>query len=37
MTQEQMIIFLRELDKQTSWGKNQIKDLIMKIQNGVIK
>jgi len=37
MNQEQMTIFLREIEKQTSWGKNQLKDLIMKIQNGIIK
>lgn len=37
MSQEQMSIFLREIETQSSWGKNQIKNLIMKIQNGIIK
>ena len=37
MTQEQMQILLRELNKQTSWGKNQIRDLILNIIAGVVK
>ena len=37
MTQEQMQILLRELNKQTLWGKNQIRDLILNIIAGVVK
>ena len=37
MTQEQMQVLLRELNKQNSWGKNQIRDLILNIIAGVVK
>ena len=37
MTQEQIQILLRELNKQTLWGKNQIRDLILNIIAGVVK
>ena len=37
MTQEQLQILLRELEKQTSWGKNQIRELILNILVGVVK
>lgn len=37
MTQEQLQILLRELEKQTSWGKNQIRELILNILVGVAK
>ena len=36
MTQEQLKTLLNELGKQNSWGKNQIKDLILNILAGVI-
>ncbi len=36
MTQEQLKTLLTELSKQNSWGKNQIKDLILNILAGVI-
>lgn len=37
MTQEQLQILLRELEKQTSWGKNQIRELILNILAGIVK
>jgi hypothetical protein len=37
MTQEQFAILLREVEKKNSWGKNELKDLILKIVAGVIK
>ncbi len=37
MTQEQLKLFLQEIEKQNSWGKNQLKDLLLDILAGVIK
>lgn len=37
MTKEQFAILLREIEKQTSWGKNQLRDLLLNIIAGVIK
>jgi hypothetical protein len=34
MTQEQLLLLLKKLEKQTTWGKNQIKDLILYILAG---
>ena len=37
MTQTQLAVFLREIEKQTTWGRNQLKDLILGILSGTIK
>lgn len=37
MTQEQLKTFLQELAKKNSWGKNEIKDLILNIISGIVK
>jgi len=35
MTKEQLKLLYKELDKQNSWGKNQIKQLILEIIAGI--
>lgn len=37
MTQDQLRTLLLELSKKNSWGKNEIKDLILNIIAGVVK
>jgi hypothetical protein len=37
MTQEQFYVFMVEIEKKNSWGKNELKDLILKILAGVIR
>lgn len=37
MTQEQLATFLAEIEKKNSWGKNELKDLMLKVIAGVIK
>lgn len=36
MTQEQFRILLKSIEKKNSWGKNELKDLILKIISGEI-
>jgi len=36
MNQEQLKTFMLELEKKNSWGKNELKDLILKILAGII-
>jgi hypothetical protein len=36
MTQEQLAIFLNEIEKKNSWGKNELKDLILKVLSGQV-
>lgn len=35
MTQEQLKKLLQEIEKKNSWGKNELKDLILKIIAGM--
>lgn len=35
MTKEQLKILLEEIEKQNSWGKNQVKDLILQVAAGL--
>lgn len=35
MTKEQLQILLAEIEKQNSWGKNQIRDLILQVASGL--
>lgn len=37
MTQEQLKTLLTELAKKNSWGKNEIKDLILNVIAGIVK
>lgn len=37
MTQEQLAIFMAKLDEKNSWGKNEIKMLLLNILTGVVK
>ncbi len=37
MTQEQLKVFLREIAVKNSWGKNELKDLILNILSGEVK
>ena len=37
MTQDQLKTLLIELQKKNSWGKNEIKDLILNIIAGIVK
>ena len=37
MTQEQFTILLRELEKKNSWGKNEIRNLLLNIVAGLVK
>ena len=37
MTQEQFALLLSELEKKNSWGKNEIRNLILNIIAGVVK
>jgi len=34
MTQEQLQLLLKKIEAQNSWGKNQLKDLILNILAG---
>lgn len=36
MTQEQLAKLLREIEKKNSWGKNELKDLVLKIIAGMV-
>lgn len=36
MTQEQLKVFLQEVEKKNSWGKNELKDLILKVIAGAV-
>lgn len=36
MTQEQLKTLLQELQKKNSWGKNEIKDLILNVIAGIV-
>lgn len=35
MTQEQLATLLQEIEKKNSWGKNELKDLILKVIAGI--
>ncbi len=35
MTQEQLERFYKELEKQNSWGKNQIKQMLLEVIAGL--
>lgn len=35
MTKEQLQFLLDEIEKQNSWGKNQIRDLILQVASGL--
>ena len=37
MTQEQLAVLLREISLKTSWGKNELRDLILNVIIGVVK
>lgn len=37
MTQEQLATLLRELEKKNSWGKNEVRTLILNIIAGIVK
>lgn len=37
MTQEQLAAFLAEIEKKNSWGKNELKDLLLKVIAGIVK
>ena len=37
MTQSQLEIFYVELEKQNSWGKNQIKTMLLEVIAGIRK
>ena len=37
MNEKQLDIYLREIDKKNSWGKNELKFLILEILAGRIK
>ncbi len=37
MTQEQLQILMREIEKKNSWGKNELKNLITEILTGLLK
>lgn len=36
MTQDQLKTLLQELQKKNSWGKNEIKDLILNVIVGIV-
>lgn len=36
MTQEQLRLLLQEINKKNSWGKNELKELILNIMAGVV-
>ena len=36
MTQEQFRLLLKQIETKNSWGKNELKDLILKIISGAI-
>ena len=36
MTQDQLKTLLQELQKKNSWGKNEIKDLILNVIAGIV-
>ena len=36
MTQEQLKTLLQELQKKNSWGKNEIKELILNVIAGIV-
>lgn len=35
MTKEQLQILLQEIEKKNSWGKNEIKTLILEVASGL--
>jgi hypothetical protein len=37
MTQDQLKTLLNEINKKNSWGKNELKDLILSIIAGIVK
>lgn len=37
MTKEELATLLSEIEKKNSWGKNELKDLILKVISGQIK
>lgn len=37
MTQEQLQTLMREIEKKNSWGKNELKNLILEILTGLVK
>lgn len=37
MTQEQLATFLKEIEKKNSWGKNELKDLVLKVLSGQVE
>jgi hypothetical protein len=37
MSKEELALLLNEIEKKNSWGKNELKDLILKVISGQIK
>lgn len=37
MTQEQLQTLMREIERKNSWGKNELKNLILEILTGLVK
>ena len=37
MSEEKLAILLANIEKKNSWGKNELKDLILKVISGTIK
>lgn len=37
MTQEQLALYMAEIEKKNSWGKNELKMLLLNILTGVLK
>ena len=37
MDEKKLQVFLKEIEKKNSWGKNEIKELVLKIMIGEIK
>lgn len=37
MTKQELQVYLREVEKKNSWGKNELKNLILKVISGEIE